>query len=278
MTGQVLPPLPTDLSVFRLQMRKVARTLRPELIGLGVVMAAVVFMGLSLVFLDDGVLDYPRELGFLVPLAAFAVPFRLWRGQRLFDRSELWTLPVERQKHALLRIAAGAVWMLLLIAGVVAVFNLLALISDGAAVGQGHRILLAPEVAPIIGPDAPWLWAAPFGSGLVSYLLASSLVVGLRHPLRWSAGLIAAGFLLAGISGEIGLRSAMSSMVHGALGTDRLATGGFSTFEGQVQAAGGAAAVLGSPPTALGWAVALVFWLGLGLAAVALATARHRER
>lgn len=252
MTVNALHEPPSTRSVFVLQVRRAGRSLRPELIGLAVIMGGVVFFGLSLILLSKTVLDYPLELAALIPAAAFALPFRLWRGERLFDGADLWTLPVERQKHALLRVAAGAVWIAAMVVVVVTVFNLLALVSNSPTIAEIDPGLRTPGA----GEPGLWTWFIPLGSSLVFYLLASGLVLALRQPLRWSVGLLVVGIFVSSLAPRELTDPVARILIHGDLGLARVWNGG---------------------PAAL-WAVALTFWLGVSLAAVALASMRHRER
>jgi hypothetical protein len=231
---------PAASAVFQLQVRRIGRSLRPEQIGLAVILGAVAILALLLAIFGDPTLDYPSELNVLIPLGAFLLPFRLWRGERLFDGSDLWLMPVERQKHALIRAAAGAVWAVAAITLVVLTLNLLALAAG----------------SPTIGTSA-WQWFAPLGGGLVAYLFGSALVLAVRRPLRWSVGLIAASLLFSALGFRAAVEPLVQAVAHGRLGVERVITGGGSS---------------------VAWAVALLFWLGLGLTAVALASLRHRER
>lgn len=148
-------------------------------------------------------------------------------------------MPVERRKHVLIRVCAGAVWALGLAAAVVLLFNLLALAAG----------------SPMIGA-AIWQWLVPLGSVATTYLLGSALVVALRHPLRWSAGLALAFVLLTAFDLVTFPRPMTQALVSGDLGLEPILTGGASSTA---------------------WAVALLFWFGLGLTALALASLRHRE-
>ncbi|MNT02061.1 hypothetical protein D3C72_1365480 [compost metagenome] len=89
-----------------------------------------------------------------------------------------------------------------------------------------------------------------------TYLLGSALVLALRHPLRWSAGLALAFVLLTAFDLVTFPRPMTQTLVSGDLGLEPVLTGGASSAA---------------------WAVALLFWFGLGLIAVALASLRHRE-
>jgi len=271
MTSPTLHEPPRGLPVFRLQILRLGRLLRPETIGLAVLLGMVVVFGLIAAPLDARATGYPQGLNFLLPLLAFLIPFRIWHGERLFDGAPLWTLPVERGKHALLIVAAGAVWVALLSVSVIAAFTLLALASGGSTASEGLDLALAGNAAPQVSGFRLWLCLVPVGGALVAYAFASALVVGLRYPLRWAVGLFVAAILLAGIALEFGLQSMISELVYGSLGLDRLLTGGVLGFSVHPQDAR-------ATPTAAGWILALSFWAGLGLIAVAIASARHRER
>lgn len=262
MTEARIAATPDVSAVLRAQVRFIGRALRPEFIALAVVLGLVTFMGLSFVILQGDAVDYPHELMMLVPLTAFVLPLRLWSTQRLFDRSDFWTLPVERQKHVLIRGAAGAVWVLGLTGLVVAWFSVLAAVSGGLAVGWGVGGI--------------WFYLVPFGAALVAYLAGSVLVVGLRYPVRWFV-VLALVFFIGADMGPDRLVSAVTEVLgEGALGLDTALTGGVGMWREQVESAGPATVV--DPPAVGRWALALLFWIGLGLTLLGLASARHRER
>ena len=230
---------PRAVAVFQLQLGKMGRIVRPELIGLALILSPTAIMALGLLMRRDAVLDYPPELSFLLPAAAFLLPFRLWNREGLFERGDFQLMPVERRKHVLIRVCAGSVWALGLAGIVVLLFNLLALAAGSPTIGA-----------------AAWLWLVPLGSVATAYLMGSALVLALRHPLRWSAGLVLAYVLLTafGLGGP--LEPMTQAVLHSDLGLERVLTGGASSTA---------------------WIVALLFWFGLGLIAVALASLRHRE-
>lgn len=229
---------PRAIAIFQLQFRKMGRILRPELIGLALILSPTAIMALGLLMRRDAALDYPQELSFLLPAAAFLLPFRLWNGERLFDRGDFQLMPVERRKHVLIRVCAGAAWVLGLAAAVVLLFNLLALAAGSPTIG------------------AAWRWLVPLGGVATAYLLGSALVLALRHPLRWSLGLTLTFALLSAFDLSAPLEPVFRALVHGTLGLQPALTGGASSMT---------------------WAVALLFWFGLSLIAVALASLRHRE-
>lgn len=240
MTTKTRHEPPRAIAVFRLQLWKMGRILRPELIGLALVLSPTAIMALGLLMRRDAALDYPHELNFLLPAAGFLLPFRLWSRERLFNHGDFQLLPVERRKHVLIRVGAGSVWALGLAAAVVLLFNLLALAAG----------------SPMIGAEI-WRWLVPLGSVAMAYLLGSSVVLSVRQPLRWSLGVILVCTLLSALGLSAPLKPLTQAILHGHLGLAHVLTGGVSSTT---------------------WAVALLFWLGLGLTALALASLRHRER
>lgn len=240
MTTKIRHEPPRAIAVFRLQLWKMGRILRPELIGLALILSPTAIMALGLLMRRDAALDYPHELNFLLPAAGFLLPFRLWSRERLFDHGDFQLLPVERRKHVLIRTGAGSVWALGLAAAMVLLFNLLALAAG----------------SPMIGAEV-WRWLVPLGSVATAYLLGSSVVLSLRQPLRWSLGVIFACALLSALGLSVPLKPLTQAILHGHLGLADVLTGGVSSTT---------------------WAVALLFWLGLGLTGLALTSLRHRER
>ncbi|ATC32161.1 hypothetical protein CA606_07235 [Caulobacter vibrioides] len=230
---------PSTIAVFHLQLRKIGRVLRPELVGLALLLSPMAILGLALLMRRDAALDYPHELNFLLPVAAFLLPYRLWTEARLFDRGDFQVLPVERRRHVLIGVCAGLVWALGLAAAIVLLFNLLALAAGSPTIGTSL-----------------WQWLVPLGGVATAYLLGSGVVLALRHSLRWSAGVVLACVVLSALDLSAPFESVAHDVFRGDLGLERVLSGGASS---------------------LTWGVALSVWLALGLAVVALASLRHRE-
>lgn len=230
---------PSAVAVFQLQLRKIGRVLRLELIGLAVLLSPTIVVALALLMRREADLGYPHELGFLLPAGAFLLPFRLWNEARLFGRGDFQVMPVERRRHVLIGVGAGLVWALGLAAAIVLLFNLLALAADSRTIGS-----------------SVWQWLVPLGGVAAAYLLGSGVVLAVRHSLRWSVGLVAAWMVLSALDLSAPFEPLVHAVFRGDLGLER---------------------VLSSNGSSLTWIMALALWFALGLTAVALASLRHRE-
>jgi hypothetical protein len=233
----------------------------------------------------------PEILLATLPIALL-LPWAVWRGDPPFGRAYLWTLPVRRQQAAAAKIAAGAVWLVLILS--VALIALLATAAaTGGAIGLHEVRLVGPSDA---GPAAAarvawstpaWMWLVPFGAALTLYLASSAALVGLRHPLRWLGGIAVAVTLLVVLALNMGPHNPLyegigrftETLIGGAWGLDFAVTGGVASLSEDVDVPGpGSVDLWRALPTMGAWAGALAVWLGAALLALALALRRHWER
>jgi hypothetical protein len=182
---------------------------------------------------------------FPTALVAFLFPFLVWRSDKRFGPSFLWTLPVDRRRLALARVFAGGVWLTAALTFFVA--WLLALGFLGGA------------------PAARTVMRVPFTATFAAYLFGSALVVGLRHPVRW----------LLGAAGVIVLMGAVGQAIHKP---------GQSTWQ-SVPGAGAYSSAAGDVETAwrtlpdlARWTISTFVIFPAGFAAVWAAASRHRDR
>jgi hypothetical protein len=234
---------------------------------------------------------FPEMLLGILPVALL-LPWAVWRGDPAFGRAYLWTLPVRRQQAAAAKIAAGAVWLVLILT--VALVALIATAAaTGGALGLDEVRLVGPSEA---GPAAAarvawatpvWMWLVPFGAALTFYLASSAALIGLRHPLRWLGGAAVALTLLVVLALNMGSDNALyeglgrftETLVGGPWGLDFALTGGVASLSEEVDLPGpGSVDLWRALPTAGAWAGALAVWLGAALLALALALRRHWER
>ena len=239
-------------------------------------------------------LSVPGLMGALLPIA-------VWGGDGRAGPGFLWTLPVDRRRHALTRVLAGWVWLM----GGVALFSLwilaLTLASGGPALPVETLHVLTAQVPASARLDAaalrtvvwapgPLIWAVPFTGATAAYLLASALALASRHPLRWVIGIVLAN-LFASIASEVGSTHprvgwladaparALQSLVEGRYGLDTLLTARAASLDNTMTMLSGESRVVWSAVPELGhWGTATLLWTGASLLALWAAASRHRER
>ncbi len=230
----------------------------------------------------------PEELGMLAALVGLAFPLAVWKGERPWGDTTLWTLPVPHARHALAKIAAGWLWLIGVLAVGMLAFCGAALLAGGELGIEVTRPVLAnPEVFPSTGPEVvsvPWStpgyqWLMPFTGGSVMYLFGSALWVGTRHPLRWALVVWLTGLFLAGFFDLTQVEPIERFAEDGIQGFDTMLTSGYETLRtGIRRPEGGWIIAWTALPTLGSWATATVFWILAGLVAVLAAVRRHRRR
>lgn len=232
----------------------------------------------------------PEELLATLPIALL-LPWAVWRGDPPFGRAYLWTLPVRRQRAAAAKIAAGALWLVLIQLVALAAIVAIAAATGGSIGLQEVRLVgpveAAPAAARVHWETPAWMWLVPFGAGLTLYLASSAALLGLRQPLRWFGGAGVALILLAVLTLNMGPENPLpralgrfaDALVGGRLGLDLAFTGGVTSLSRDVQMPGPERVELWRAlPSAGAWAAALAVWLSASLLALALALRRHWER
>ena len=241
-------------------------------------------------------LEFGPELLLPVLPLSLILPWLVWKGDPVFGRALLWTLPVRRQRAAAAKVAAGALWLML---GVLLTFAGLALttLATGGKIGCEEVRFLAPPSGGLIGAERVqwttplWAWLMPFGGALLSYTAGSAVLLGLRYPLRWLAGAASAVVLLGVFATNLGPDSAftssidrlLTSVVNGTYGLDFALTGGEHSLVYDVDRHGfqdgeRRPSLWRDMPSFGRWAFALLVWMGAMLLALALAIRRHWER
>ena len=225
------------------QIRVAGLSLRRE----AIVVAAVLGVGTFLIVgeIVSGGPGFDSYETFPTAAIAFFYPFFVWRNDRRFAPAFLWTLPVDRRRLALAKVFAGFVWLMAALAFFVTWLLTLGLL---AGTTPAHTIMRVPFIATI-----------------GAYLLGSALVLGLRHPVRWSLGTAGVLFLM-GMVGDV-----FNQPDDGEWKYVPGAHAFFSTVQRFM------AAWLSVPESAQ-WAITTFLWFGAGLAALWAAATRHRER
>ena len=293
MTDSTAGRLPAMTTVWIEQLRVVGLAIRREgtlaalVLGLGSV-AMIAFSRMpalqAMVGEEMGKLVFdPGEppWGFFAVLAGLLFPLGVWKGERRFGDTPLWSLPVDHRRHALLKVAAGWVWLLAILGAALGWFTLTVLASGGAlGIDEVRVLILDPAGAAAGTPGATesvnwttpwWEWALPFTSATAAYLLASTLMLATRRPLFWAAGLWVAGAVVVGVGDvwDIGWIERTTEFVAWYAGGD--------SFNRGMQLPTGGREVWTLLPSVTMWAASSAFWIGLGLVGVLGASSRARN-
>lgn len=291
---------PRPRVVLAEQVRAVGLALRlPLLTAAALLAVATLFIAIERVR-GAGGLDFSPESSMLPGVAGMLLPIGVWLGEDRFGADFPWTLPVERRGHALARVGAGWVWLMVSVALLVLWMLLVALLTGGSVL-EAETIRVLPEIASP-GPvdpatlrslrwvPEPLLWLAPFTGATAAYLLASALALATRHLLRWIAAVVLLAFVVTGLVSEVGMATndlwlahapsrTLESLLFGTYGLDALLTGRTESLRTVATLTTGQTAVVWRGLPDLGeWAAATLLWSGAGLLALWAAAIRHRER
>ncbi|MES2521936.1 MAG: hypothetical protein V4617_04475 [Gemmatimonadota bacterium] len=296
----VRPQMPRPRDVLREHLHAIGYALRvPMLIAVALGVLATIILAIQI---GSGDLDYnfltqpsvlPGVIGALLPVA-------MWLREERFGPGFLWTLPVDRRRHALLKTLAGWLWLM----GGVTLFVLsllvLALVSGGGVLPVQTMTTLTDALR-LSGPVNPaalqtvqWtpgalIWAVPFGSATALYLLASAIVLGIRYLLRWAIVLVfllpiatGATHLISRLSGNEWLADmparALVQLVEGRFGLEALLTLRTWSLDNRATLTTGERIhVWSSIPDLADWRTAALLWTVAGLLALWAAASRHRE-
>ena len=235
----------------------------------------------------------PGILGALLPVA-------VWAREERFGPGFLWTLPVDRTRHALIKVLAGWLWLMAGVALYALCQVVLALVSGSGVlpVETLHVLTTAvPRSAPIDPASlravewAPGLliWVVPFGGATATYLLGSAAMLGMRRPLRWAIGALLA-FAVSSIVSHAASRlpgmswlddapaRALALLDEGRYGLEALLTlRTWSLDRRAILTTGERIQVWSAVPDLADWRVAALLWTVAGLLALWAAASRHRE-
>jgi hypothetical protein len=288
MTSTTFHSAPPTRDVLLAQIRVVGLAPRgPALAAMAVVAMATLLITIESLKTGEVIAFHPwRQM--LPGIVGLLLPILVWRGEERFGASFLWTLPVDRWRHALAKVFAGWVWLM----GGVALFVLWSLALTLLSGGD----ILAEETLRVFGSDPaavetvrwtpePLLWLAPFTSASATYLLASALGLATRHPLRWIVGSVIGLYIVYGV-GEAAnavwlvniLEPLLESLFEGPYGLDALLTARTTFLNNEATlSTGERVAVWRALPDVGHWATATLLWTGAGLVSLLAAASRHRE-
>lgn len=177
--------VPSMLAVARQQFRLISASRRvPMLIVLlcGIPLIYNAYESAPYRFRSEDVLPFVTVL-----LASIAWPIMVWAGEAPARRSYHRTLPVDHIRHDLLKVLAGAVWLML---GVALVLSAFVLISWASGLGM------------VLSRVSPAAYINYFTGTLIIYLFASILPILTNKPLEWLLG-VTIGSVAVGLLGDI---------------------------------------------------------------------------
>jgi hypothetical protein len=297
MTSIELHRLPRLSQVIKEQFKAIALSLRMPALALAGLATVTAALAIADFLRGRGGVEFAPALSMIPAFAGAVLPIGVWQSERRFGPGFFWTLPVDRVRHALAKVFAG--WLLLMIA--VAAFMIwlliLALITKGNITGDEMVQLLPTMTVPRPGTldpsmlrtvrwvPQPVLWLVPFFAATGVYSLASAIALGFRYPFRWLISFVAGGFLIAAVGHGMGSETmdlvagrVLESVFFGKYGLDGLLSARSESLKTLVELSTGEyATVWRGLPVIREWILATLLWTGLGLAGFSAALFRHRE-
>jgi hypothetical protein len=205
-------------------------------------------------------------------MAGLLLPIGVWKGEERFGAGFLWTLPVDRRRHALAKVCAGWVWLMVTVALFVLWMLAISLLSGGNILAEETLHLLPSLEVPTTGtldPRAlepvrwtprPLLWLAPFTAATAMYLVGGFTEAA---NMEW----------LATVSQPL-----LEPIYLGPYGFDALLTARTETLRTEATlSTGERVGVWRGLPDLGQWAMATLLWTSAGLVALWAAASRHRE-
>ena len=268
--------------------------LRPAFVAAALTALATVLIAMEVIRTGESIAFHP-EHQMLPGALGLLLPILVWKDHDRFGSGFLWSLPVDRRRHVLARVAAGWVWLM---AGL-AIFTLwllgVSLFSGATLLAvETLRVLPSPAFPGAVAPDTlrsvtwspnPLLWLVPFTAATGTYLLASALALAVRHPLRWIAAAVFALFFMAAVGPAAGAgwliglpEKQLGSLLDGTYGLDALLTARTESLKIDTTLTTGESVVVWRDLPTLGqWVTATLIWTAAGMLCVWTASARHGE-
>jgi hypothetical protein len=298
MTQSTLHSPPRTRDVLREQISAVGLALRTPATAAAALLAVATVLVIGERITGGGPVDFAPELSMVPGVLGALFPIGVWKGEKRFGASLLWTLPVDRRRHALAKVCAGWMWLMALVAMLILWFLVMALFTGGNILGDQVIQLLPSATVPAPGTldpsmlrtihwaPQPLLWLVPFTAATGTYLLASAFALGTRHPIRWLAGIFIGTLLLSagGAAAHVdSLRlgpSRLLEIVHeGRYGLDALFTARSESLSTLATLSNGRTVNVWRGLPDLGqWAAATLLWTSIGLLTLWAAASRHGER
>lgn len=294
-----LHPLPTTGAVLKEQTWAVGLALRRLGIGVGILLIVFGVYGLydnliGGVHKGTPVVGLPADFLIYLSLVGLGLPIFIRRGPVTPFRAGIpWTLPVERARHALLRVGGGWLWLMAAVA-ILLLWGVGIPFLSGGALVEPQTLLVAPftDPRPMDPASLPtvlwsmpwWLWLVPFLAATVLYLFSSALFLATPYPGRWLVGTILGVLLLAVVADWVNIMwlldppaQVLNSLTAGRYGLSTLVTGATAAIPGVDLPSGESMSMFVGLPTFGRWLASACIWTGVGMAFLGLAALRHRD-
>jgi hypothetical protein len=296
-TGKAPQPRLRDVLLEQIRVTWIALR-RPALVGVG--LAAVATTVALPTLIRGGPLHINGWPTWLPGITGALLPIAVWGRDERFGPGFLWTLPIDRRRHAFVKIIAGWIWLM---GGVVVFLSWLFVMAR--MTGEGvlpATINVFVSNLPPTGPvdpatlravhwdPGPLMGVVAFAGATACYLLGSALILGTRHPLRWVIGVALLWALTAVVGEPVGTQfdigwlvgapeRLMQLLVGSRYGLDALLTARSESLSASATlTTGKPMRVWFGVPDLADWAVATVIWTGLGAILLWVAVSRHGER
>lgn len=287
--AESLHPVPHRAAVAREALRAVGASVRLEMAAVVALMAglmAIILLGEA--GASSRGADYDvAEMTWPVLLLGLFAPLAVWKSEEPARRAYMWSMPVDRFRHTLMKVASGWAWLM----GLVALFVLWAI---SIPLLTGGHIVINPEWEAYMMRSRPagslirdmtlaghaWLWVVPFVTATVGYLVGTAIALVANYPLRVYAGVAFTLFVTMGVAESVDgtlehvVNRIFQHAMIGRFGLATQATGMLFRFDRPP--------VPGSPvrdmPDLGAWLGATAVWGAAGLIATLLAARRYQER
>jgi hypothetical protein len=276
---QPLHPVPSRGAVAREALRTVGQSVRLEI---GAVLVLLLLIMAVVAPREPGGADYSlADMTWPVVILSIFAPLAVWKHDEPSRRAYLWSLPVDRTRHTLVRVSSGWAWLMALVATYVVWAMAVAVVSGGNIVINGEwEALLLRELPPgsrirdLTLAGHPWLWLTPFAGATTMYLVGTIVALLSNYPLRVFAG---AWFALMVVMGVADASGGVMDQVVERTG-EQVILGRYGLLSHSTGVVGHGQANLADQVNVGVWAAATLLWTGTALAGVVLAARRYQER
>ena len=286
MKPSALHSIPSWRNVVAAELRSVGVAIRqPAVVALLIMVGLMLVLRLNALRQGNGLSVHP-EMALLVALFAPLLPIAVWKGEYRFRHSYLASMPVDRTRHVLVKIAAGWAWLMVLTLAFM-LWMLLVAVVTGGEVGEVYLRVLARDVPAGATPAEAaaharhwttphWQWIVFFTGTTVSYLSGSAIVLASSRTRRWLAGFTVVCIFVSIADDEViqltgiaeSVEATLVMILEGRYGLETLILGRAGPIADLTTTAGEKVSVWRETPVKV-WLLTTLLWTGLAVASVA---------